>query len=262
MQEPSFKIGILDIETSPVMSAVWGLFDQNIGLEQIVQDWYILAFSWKWLGSKDLIYKDKSKSWRNEDDTVLLKALWSLLDKAEVVVAHNGKQFDLKKINARFALNGIKSPSPYKVIDTKEVAKRVFGFTSNKLAFLTDKLCKTKKLTHGKFPGYLLWQQCLLGNPLAWKEMEKYNKADVLSLEELYMVLRPWISDHPNHGLFVDTGLPTCNRCGSTKLQRRGTYRTALSQYVRFQCLGCGGWVRGRAPQLSVAQRANLRVGI
>jgi RNase H-like protein len=256
------RIGLLDIETSPIQASVWGLFDQNIGLEMIGKDWFILAFSWKWLGEKELIYKDKSRSWRNEDDTILLKSLWNLLDEAEVVVAHNGRQFDLKKINARFALNGIKPPSPYKIVDTKEVAKRVFGFTSNKLAFLTDKLCKTKKLDHGKFPGYLLWQQCLLGNPLAWKEMAKYNKADVLSLEELYLVLRPWISDHPNHGLFVEDAEPCCNRCGSTKLHRRGSYRTALSRYARFQCLGCGGWLRGRAAELPVSQRPRLLVGI
>src|SRR5271165_7266283 len=44
------KILVLDIETSPIVSYTWGLFDQNIGLEQIVQESNILSVAVKWLG--------------------------------------------------------------------------------------------------------------------------------------------------------------------------------------------------------------------
>ena len=32
------KILIVDIETAPIVAQVWGLFDQNVGLNQIAQD--------------------------------------------------------------------------------------------------------------------------------------------------------------------------------------------------------------------------------
>lgn len=109
-----------------------------------------------------------------------------MLDEAEIVITQNGKKFDQKKLNARFILNGFQPPSSYKHIDTLCIARKHFGFTSNKLSQLTDKLCKKyKKLSHNNFPGFELWQECIKGNIEAWNEMEKYNRQDVLSLEEL-----------------------------------------------------------------------------
>ncbi|WP_175726996.1 ribonuclease H-like domain-containing protein [Burkholderia ambifaria] len=106
-------------------------------------------------------------------------------------------RFDAKKINARFILLGMPPPSPFRVVDTMLEARKHFGFTSNKLEWLTDKLCKThKKKKHAKFPGFELWRECLKGNPEAWDEMRSYNTDDVLSLEELYLVMRPWMSGH------------------------------------------------------------------
>ena len=50
------------------------------------------------------------------------------------------------------------------------IAKECFGFTSNKLEYMTDKLCKKyKKLKHGKYAGFELWKECLHGNMDAWQ---------------------------------------------------------------------------------------------
>ena len=46
------KILILDIETRPVLAYVWGLFKQNIGLNQIVEDGGTLCVGAKWHGEK------------------------------------------------------------------------------------------------------------------------------------------------------------------------------------------------------------------
>ena len=47
---------------------------------------------------------------------------------------------------------------------------------------MTDKLCtKYKKLVKRKFNGFELWKECLADNIEAWKDMETYNKYDVLS---------------------------------------------------------------------------------
>jgi hypothetical protein len=49
------RILFLDIETAPLQSYHWGLWDQNIGLEQIGTEWSILSFSAKWLGERRVI---------------------------------------------------------------------------------------------------------------------------------------------------------------------------------------------------------------
>jgi hypothetical protein len=58
---------------------------------------------------------------------------------------------------------------------------------------MTHKLCKKyKKLDHAKYSGIKLWDACMNGVQDAFKEMEKYNKYDVLSLEELFTILAPY----------------------------------------------------------------------
>lgn len=256
------KIGILDIETAPIRAAVWGLFKQNVGLNMIENDWYILSFAFKWLGDKKVIYMDKADSWDNEDDSEMLTAIAALLDEADIVVTQNGRQFDVKKINARLILSGMSPPSPYKIVDTLEVAKDKFGFTSRKLEYMTDKLCSVKKLKHGRFPGYELWAECLKGNKQAWAEMKKYNKRDVLSLEELYLIMLPWISKHPNYGLYVNPDEPVCSRCGSAHIIKKGIYHTDVGTYQRYWCNDCHGWLRGRVLLSTANQRRKLLTGV
>lgn len=243
MTQPVIKVA--DIETAPIEAATWGLFDQNIGLEQIVTDQSILSYAIKNLGKRGVRYEETALG-DERNDYELCKKLWVELDEADFIIAHNGKKFDVKKINARFIAHGMPPPSPYIVIDTLLEVRRVAAFTSNKLEYLTKKLCTQKKMTHGKFPGYLLWQQYLLGNPAARKEMKKYNIQDIVSLEELYLILRPWMAGHPNLTTFVDSDNPACPKCGSTDVHPSGFRHTSVSRYVRYHCGNCGGWSRGR----------------
>lgn len=240
------KVLLLDIETSPIISYVWGLFDQNVPLNQIKQDWHLLSWAAKWLGEKKIMYEDQRKAKNIEDDSKIAKSIWKLLDEADIVITQNGKSFDIKKLNSRFIAHGFRPPAPFKQIDTLVLAKRYFGFTSNKLAYMTDKLCtKYKKLDHHKFSGFELWKECLAGNLKAWKEMEKYNKYDVLSLEELYNKLMPWDSNKTSFASYEDKVTNKCN-CGSTAYQLRGYQLTKTGKYQRYQCLDCGSWFRGK----------------
>lgn len=232
------KILFFDIETAPMLGYVWGLWENNVGLNQVVSDWYILSFAAKWAHQKKVIYFDQRNKKNMEDDSALLKKLWQLLDEADIVVAHNGAKFDKKKVNARFILNGMLPPSSYKLIDTYLIARRHFGFTSTKLEYLTNKLCtKYKKLSHAKFSGFSLWSQCLKGNKAAWAEMEKYNKYDVLSLEELYHKLIPW--DNSVNFSVYNGGQNVCS-CGSTSFQKNGYYYTKTGKFQRHRCTSCG----------------------
>ena len=255
------RILLLDIETSPLESYHWGLWDQNISLAQINVEWTVLSFAAKWLHAprSNLVYHDVFEQQDYRDDSELLALLWELLDQADFVIAQNGQRFDLKKIKARMVMHGFPPFSPVRVIDTLLIAKRVFGFTSNKLEWLADKLSVVKKRAHRKFPGFELWVQCLAGNKAAHKEMRLYNIDDILSLEGVYLSLRPWADTHPNiAAFFPDDGSMRCRVCASTDLIRRGFAYTNVSQYQRYCCASCGAWSRSRYTLNSKQQRNNL----
>jgi len=255
------KILIYDIETAPILASVWGLWDQNISLNMIKSDWHILAWAAKWLGDKPskIMYMDQRKAKNVENDKVILQGIWKLLDEDDIVITQNGKSFDEKKLNARFILNGMKPPSSYKHIDTKRIASRKFAFTSNKLEYMTDKLCKKyKKSKHKKFAGFDLWKECLAGNQAAWKEMEQYNKYDVLSLEELYNKLQPW-DNSINFNVYNDNPVNKCN-CGSTDLVKNGFKYTSVGKYQRYVCNVCGSESRDRDNLLTKVKKASIKL--
>ena len=153
------KILVIDIETAPFEVRTWGLWDQNIGLNQIQKETCLLSFAAKWLHSREIIYKDTSGKGASQtrNDWKLLDALWHLLDEADIVVAQNGVAFDVKRINARMVQSGFGPYSPIRIIDTKLVAKKHFAFSSNKLEWLAKWLTGEPKDDHKKYPGMELW---------------------------------------------------------------------------------------------------------
>ena len=237
------RILVCDIETSPILAYVWGLFDQNIGLNQIVEDWSVLSWAAKWLGEDEIFYQDVRAATNKRDDKEILQLIWKLLDEADVVIWHYGKQFDKKKLNARFILNSMTPVSPYREIDTKEISSQTFKFTSNKLEYLADKLnVHFKKLKHSKFPGQEMWNECLKNNHEAFDEMEIYNKHDILATEELYHKLQAWQKNPIDFNVFrVDSITNKCN-CGSANLTRQGWRTTNSGRFQRYRCEVCGAW--------------------
>ena len=248
------KILLLDVETAPLSGAIWSIWQQGISLNQIQNDWFILSYSASWLGSGEVMYEDLRGIVDKEDDTKLLQSLWNLLDEASIVVAHNGRKFDCKKINARLILNGFSKPSPYRIVDTLELVKKEFAFTSAKLEYLTDKLCSEKKQKHDKYPGYTLWAECLKDNLDAWKCMEEYNKADVTSLEELYHVLSSWCA-LPNYDVYLDD-------VDMSDWEETGYCYTNLAKYQVYRHKVTGQQKRGRVNLLTKEKRASLLANI
>lgn len=241
------KVLVLDVETSPILAHVWGLYDQNVGLNQIVEDWSILAWAAKWLGepASKTIYMDTRGQKNIRDDRRILKTLWDLLDEADIVITQNGKRFDGPKLNSRFMLLGMNPPSPYQHLDTYQIVKRVAEFTSNKLEYLTEKFCvKYKKLSHKRFPGMSLWNECLKDNMAAWEEMKEYNIHDVLSTEELYDKIKAWAPQTMPSVHSAENG--KCSTCGKATLQKRGMSYTKMYKLQRYQCKSCGSWMTGK----------------
>ena len=104
------KILLYDLETSLIKSYHWGLWNQNISLGAIIEDWYIICWSAKWLGTDTIINSSvhtegnpTAERTRDNEGAVVL-ALWKLVDEADILIAYNGKKFDKKKMNAKFLI--------------------------------------------------------------------------------------------------------------------------------------------------------------
>lgn len=244
------KTLVFDIETFPMEVRVWQLGEQRVNIQQIIKDWSVASWAAKWLGtpSSQVIYKDTSCNKDVRYDKNILESLWKLLDEADIVITQNGKHFDSRKLNARFIEYGMKPPSPYEHLDTYKIADKVAEFTSHKLEYLTDKLnTKYKKLTHKKFPGNSLWDQCLDGNKEAWAEMKRYNIHDVLSTEELYNNLKAWAPETAPKPFFNPNGIQRdCGVCGAKDSVLSNGIRIARKKcYRRLACKKCGAYSKG-----------------
>lgn len=250
------KILVLDIETAPNLAYVWRFFKENVGAKQVVEHSEIISYAYKWLGDPTVHYYDVQYA----TEASILEPLMEVLDAADIVVAHNGNKFDLPTIQGRALVAGLRPPSPYKTVDTLLVARYEFNFPANSLEYLSTILGVSKKDSHKDFPGFELWSECLKGNPLAWEEMKKYNIQDVVSLEEIYLKMRPWMRRHPNVGVFDDKDHAVCPKCGSSHIQYRGYAHTNVGRYHRFQCNDCGGWGRTRLSIYPKELRSNLTV--
>lgn len=255
------KILVLDIETFPLEAYAWGLWDQTIGLNQIKKDWSIMSWSARWLHEPEssVKYMDVRGQRDLRKDKKILKPLLKLMDEADIVCGQNSKSFDVKKINARAILNGLKPPSSFKQYDTKLLARKYFSFTSNKLEYLTHNLCtESKKLNHASFPGFSLWKECLNDNQKAWEECEAYNKADVNSTAELLLKLLPW-DNSIDWDVYRETLDYNVCTCGSTSFRKNGFQYTKTGQFQRYVCKECGKESKDKVNLKSKEFRKKLR---
>jgi hypothetical protein len=236
------KILLLDIETAPNLVHVWGLWQQNVGLNQILDSGYVLCWAAKWYGDDDVMF---DSVYRSKPKAMLLR-IHKLLEEADAVIHYNGTKFDIPTLNKEFLLYELTPPAPYKQIDLLRTARSQFKFPSNKLDYIAQSLKLGQKVKHR---GHELWIQCMAKNNEAWGEMEEYNKQDVVLLEKVYDKLKPWIKGHANHGTYED-GL-CCTNCGSISYKRSGYAYTAAHKYQRYVCKDCGTWFR--ASQVNTA---------
>ena len=244
------KILFLDIETAPNIAHVWNVWQENIGINQMMDASYVLCWAASWLGSDDIFFE----SIETQKSKTMLKKIHVLLDAADVVVHYNGSKFDIPTLNKEFLEYGFNPPAPYKQIDLLRTVRSQFRFPFNKLEYVAKALDIGDKIKHG---GHELWVRVMSGDSDAWMEMQEYNVQDVRLLKGLYYKVLPWIKGHPNHGLFSNNTDIQCPQCGSDKLQRRGTQHALSHSYQRYQCTVCGSWCRSvlsekEAPKLVV----------
>lgn len=239
-----------DIEIAPIIGTTWGIYDTNVVWK--IQDWYVLCFAYKWQGEKKthVVSQPHFKGYKpgSPDDKAVIEKLRQLFDEADILVAHNGNKFDIKKVNARFLYHGLTPPSHYQKVDTLLTARRHFGFTSNKLDDLGETLGVGRKAHSDKE----LWRLCMAGDKKAWGRMERYNKQDVVLLERVYDKLLPFDTTHPN--LATITGRPSsCPRCGLLgSMLANGKRYSRTNEYQAWRCKNCG-----YAPTSRIANRTD-----
>jgi len=235
-------ICFIDIETAPITGMAWGMFEQN--LVHVTEPTYILSYAIKWRGESKIKtralcdYPGYSKN--KKSDKALAADLWKDLDRADIIIAHNGDAFDIKKINSRLIVHGLPKPSPFKTIDTLKIARRNFKFDSNKLDNIGRYLQVGRKLPN---TGMDLWLGCMNGDPASWRTMRRYNAQDIVLLENVYEKIKSWDKSHPSLTAYDDK--PGCPTCRSSNVQARGFNVAKTRKTQRMHCQGCGAWYSG-----------------
>ena len=238
------RICTLDIETRPILGHVWGLFDQRLGLNQVVEHGDIMSVGFKFLGEP----VQHVAEWDEGGYDAMVKTVFNVIDEADILVTYNGKSFDEKKLNWAFARAGFDRPAPYKSIDLIRVVRRQFAPDSKKLDHVASELGLGNKLATG---GMDLWTKAMAGDVKSQAKMERYCKQDVVLTEKLYLRLLPWLPDTVNLPALAGVGYG-CPTCGSPKVRNAPkALAAAASTYALLKCGNCGSWAKG--PQASAA---------
>jgi DNA polymerase elongation subunit (family B) len=242
------KILILDFETSPAKGYFFGsIWETNI--IEVIEYEQIISVAWKWYGERrvNVVCQNDFKGYRAGilNDKNLIEFFIPIIDSADIVIAHNGDNFDLTVFNTRLLANGFKPVSPNKSFDTKKLAKNKFHFPSNKLDDISDFLGIGRKIPH---TGKNLWLGCEAGNKKEWKLMKKYNKQDVILLNKVTEKLIPFMKQINDFVELSESGIscpnPLCHSFNLSKHKKRFVMGGYKQQY---QCKDCGSyWTNGK----------------
>lgn len=239
-----------DIEVSYILGAAWELYDTNI--VKVLRDPYIMSVAWQWLGEDEIHVKtlrdfEGYETNRHSDKQLAQFIRDEIFDKTEIIIAHNGNAFDQKWCYGRFAVHNIPPPSPSQYIDTMLICKKNFKLPSYSLNNIAKYFGIEEKLSTG---GIDLWVDCIENNYSdAWDRMKRYNRQDVNVLREVYLHIRPFITNHPNLNT-VDGTTKNCPNCSSLDIHKRGFYNKGITRRQRYCCTSCKAWSSGEIIKL------------
>lgn len=248
------RIILWDIETVMNVAATFRLLNQDpIPHRNILQERYVVSAAWKELGEKKvhavsvLDFPDRFKNDVRDDLGVLTK-LHEVMSQADVLVAHNGDQYDIKFTETRMLVRGLPTLPPIPTIDTLKVAKQRFLFNSNRLDYLGQVLGCGHKVENETD----LWLKVMAGDKGAIRRMVTYNKGDIDLLECVFHKLQPYIPNYINRQLFTgETGI-RCPQCGSLHWKLEGHRYSKTRRYRRYSCLDCGKWFKDSKADKSI----------
>ena len=160
---------------------------------------------------------------------------------SEGFAMHNCKKFDNKKANSYFLKYGLNPPSPYRTIDTLQIAKSKFALPFNNLDYIAEYLNVGRKIS----TDVQLWIDCDKGNQEALDLMLDYNKQDVVVLRDVYKRLLTWGNNNVNMNTYNDDKF-SCTNCGSDKVEMitNKFVHTNTNKYLAYRCNDCGSVMR------------------
>lgn len=251
------RIILWDVENSHNLAAVFQLrHNDYISPDNIVQEKFLISAAWKELGSPTVhsvsVLDDKKLYAKNPfNDRHVVTTLHKVLSSADVLIAHNGDEFDLKLTKGRMLIHGLAPLPPIPTIDTLKTARSQFLLNANNLNYLGKILGVGRKIHTDNE----LWLRVLRGDKAAIREMVTYNKQDVQLLERVFLKLQPYVANHINRNLYGGSG---CPRCGSAHVQARGKHIAITQVYQRWHCQACGGWYRSLAADKDRAAKTRV----
>jgi DNA polymerase elongation subunit (family B) len=230
------RILIFDVELSDMLVRTYSLRNDYISPNNIVKDWFFLSYAAKFWKEDKFFYLDNRYALDTSDDRQIVEGLHHLLESADIVVGHNMKSFDLKKLNARILFYNLPPIKDVRVIDTLKILRRIAAITSNSLDYIGKYLnLKNRKSNHGKFAGKSLFDECMKGNFDAWVECELYNKQDCVVTEELFEYLMP----HDKSINFQSFTQQRICSCGSKEFKKNGFKHSPTGVFQMFICIQC-----------------------
>lgn len=238
VKDDEVKILYYDLELSPTKGYVWSRFKQFLNNDQILSEFFLLTHSYAWNDGEVQGLRLTGREALEENDECIVDQAWHLLHNCDIIVGHNLRRFDVKKLNARFAQFGYKPPSPYKIIDTLEICKNKFAFPSNKLNDVCQYLGIGVKADTG---GFQCWKDACAGSDEALEHMLTYNKQDIHLTRELYKKLRGFDNNAVNVAVMKEGCGALCTSCGSDNISvLEGKFAfTPNSKYQVYECNDC-----------------------
>lgn len=255
LDAPSANVVTLDIERLPgrarhqhrgltVEGDFWDLnswkhlLGYRLPHESVIEWPRTICVAWQWYGRKKVEFASEWDDGREG----MLRRVWEAYDQAHLVYGHNVDRFDTRNLNAEWLTYGLNAPSPVKILDTLKEARKAFGFESNTLASLTERLgiaTKTDKYS------VEMARAAVGGNKAKQKQLKSYNVGDIHASREFVDYLRGWIPSHPHDINGTASEHPTCNQCWGDDLVRNGTKLANQIVYTLWRCNDCGANVQG-----------------
>jgi hypothetical protein len=208
------KVLFYDIETSYNIVKSWRVgYNMTIQPGDIISERKIICVSYKWLGED----KVHNLSWNHkQDDIVLIERFIDVLNKADLIVAHNGEGYDLPWIRTRALLHNIPMRINYKQFDTLKVCRRKFNFNSNKLDYISEFLGFGNKIK----TDMSLWDDIILRkSDESLQKMIEYCNKDVELLEKVYCKLMYHEGPQYHVGVLYDRSKQTSPYSGTENIE-------------------------------------------
>jgi len=229
------KVMVYDIETSLVRIDHWGTGKTYIRHDQLVPgeegETRIISIAWKYVG-EDNVY---ALTWDDGCDKAMMKEFMGYYNECDMVIGQNNNSFDNKLVATRAAKHGFPLNRFVKSFDIYRKVKSVLKLQSYSMAYMAKFFGLTLKQSH---EGIRMWKMIQYGTPAEKKEylakMVEYNVGDIVTTEELYMKLRPYMGAVSHVG--VSEGKPrwSCPVSGSEDVEWINTIYTEAGTVQRI----------------------------